>query len=230
MATTRTPKKTTPSQRDAAKKTTPARKTATAKKTTARKPAAKKATPPPLPKRHRDFMTDGQGFATVAARIVGIPTLRINDWRDHNDGTVTRALGDGTLHYTVATRTLRWQATCRMGATHTYRIDDPRMAMDARMRAATCNQPHADLTHLKRLTRDELAELGIHTGPTWAKHLPGEPDTETIPVPLPAKPRVLGDQLTRAHSANADTQPLNQQDIAAGLAARDEQPKEHPQP
>jgi hypothetical protein len=44
--------------------------------------------------------------------------------------------------------------------------------------------------------------------------------------------RALGDALTRARSATAETQPLSAQDIAEGLAARadNDTAKEHPQP
>ncbi|MFF8910572.1 hypothetical protein [Streptomyces olivaceoviridis] len=234
MATTRTAKKTTPTQRDTAKKT-PARRSP-AKKTPTRRPAAK-TTVPALPKRPRDFMTDGQGFAIVAARMVGITTHRIRDWRDHHNGTITRPLRDGSLlHYDVPTRTLTWQATCPMGATHVYRLHTPSAAAAARIHADRCTETHATFTHIPRLTEDELTELGIHTGPTLAKQLPGEPPTESIPVPIPARPRVLADQLTRARSANADTQPLSRADIDAdidaGLTARADQetPKEHPEP
>jgi hypothetical protein len=118
-----------------------------------------------------------------------------------------------------------------MGATHIYRLDTPSTAAAARVHADRCTETHASLTHIPRLTRDELTELGIHTGPTWARQLPGEdPITETIPVPIPARPRVLGDQLTRARSAAADTQPLPIADIHAGLTARadTEAPKDHP--
>jgi hypothetical protein len=228
MATTRTAKKTAQAQRDNEKTTAPARKSP-AKKTPARKPAAKKT----LPTRSRDWMTDAQGFAVLAARIVGINTPRIQDWTDHHDGTVTRALNDGTLHYTVTTRTLRWQATCRMGAVHTYLIADPSSAAAARVRAETCTQLHADLTSIEPLTTDELKKLGVHTGTTLASRLPGEdPITETIPVPLLVKPRALGDALTRATSTTADTQPLSHTEIAAGLTARadNDQPMEHPEP
>ncbi|MFG2359443.1 hypothetical protein [Streptomyces sp. NPDC048521] len=194
-----------------AKKTTPARKNP-AKKTPTRRPAAKKTTPP-LPKRPRDFMTDGQGYAIVSARMVGITTPHIRDWRDHRDGQITRPLTDDNgarslLHYDLPTRTLTWQATCPMGATHIYRLDTPSTAAAARVHADRCTETHASLTHIPRLTRDELTELGIHTGPTLAKQLPGEPTTESIPVPIPTRPRALGDALTRAHTAAADTQPI----------------------
>ncbi|MGW2740547.1 hypothetical protein ACWC4D_40940 [Streptomyces sp. NPDC001288] len=234
----RTAKKTTPAQRDAAKKTAktaPARK-APAKRTTTRKPPAKK-TAAPLPRRERLFMTDIQAYATLASRIAGIPTHRIRDWRDHRNGTATRPLTDGShLHYTLETRTLTWQAICPMGATHIYTLDRPSTAASARLHADRCTETHATLTHIPRLTPDEWAALGIQTGPTWARpDLPGEdPITDTIPVPLPDRhPRALGDTLTHATSATAETQPLSTKDIADVLAARTadtEQPKEHPEP
>lgn len=51
------------------------------------------------------------------------------------------------------------------------------------------------------------------------------------PQPNPAE-RALGDALTRARSAVADTQPLTLADITAGLQARadHDQPKGHPEP
>ena len=230
MATTRSTKKATSSQRDTTKPAAPTPRKTAAKKPSPRKRNAKKT----LPTRPAEWMTDGQGYAIVAARLVGIDTPRIQDWTDHRDGTVTRALRDGTLHYNTRTRTLRWQAVCRMGAFHTYRLDDPGMAMDARMRAATCSQPHADLTHIRPLGDDELTELGVHTGTTLAEQPAGEEAiTETIPAPVPdRRRRALGDDLTRSRAAAADTQPLSRTEIEAGLAARADHdtPKEHPEP
>ncbi|AKZ60770.1 hypothetical protein SAM23877_p061 (plasmid) [Streptomyces ambofaciens ATCC 23877] len=58
--------------------------------------------------------------------------------------------------------------------------------------------------------------------------------TDTAPTPAAPNPavRALGDALTRARSAAADTQPLSHAEIAAVLTARadQDQPKEHPQP
>lgn len=212
----------------------PARKTSSskpaAKKTAARKTAAKKApakkTAAPLPVRTKPWMTDAQGYATLAARIVGINTPNIQEWRQHRDDTVTRQLDDGsTLHYTLATRTLTWQAICPMGAVHEYRLTSPSVACAARVHADRCTKPHADLTHIPALTAAELAELGLVESrniPKWVKCGEPEPEvTETLPVTLPAQPRVLADQLTRARTATADTQPI------PVLPA--EQPKEHPE-
>jgi hypothetical protein len=233
---TRTAKATSPAPATPAKKT--AAKRAPAKKA-ARVPSktttAQKATPSglslvkatkTLPTRNKPFMTDVQGYATLAARIAGILTPRITAWTDHGDGTATRPLKDGTLHYTQKTRTLTWQATCLMGAVHTYRLDSPSTAAAARVQAATCQQLHADLTTIPKLTPNELEDLGLLQTPTWARpDLLGDAITETIPVP--------DEPVTRATASAADTQPISRADIAAGLAARTadtENAKEHPQP
>ena len=229
----------TRAQKTAAKKTTPAKKTTAARAPRTRKTAAAKKTAPPSlalvktqpapdkPTRARDFVTDAQIYATHHARIAGIPIHRIRDWTDHRDGTATRALKDGTLHYTHETRTLTWQATCRMGAVHTYIINDPANAAAARMKAATCAELHDDLAEAgKPLTAAERAAMGYIQTPTWAnKDVIGEEPTVSIPVDE--------EPVAQAIASAADTQPLSRDDIAAGLAARaadQETPKEHPQP
>ncbi|MEU5322927.1 hypothetical protein AB0G67_40185 [Streptomyces sp. NPDC021056] len=195
---------------------------------------------PGRPRRKKPFMTDTQGFATLAARIVGIPTANIRDWKDHRDDTCTRTLRDGsTLHYNLDTRTLTWQAVCRMGAIHEYPLNSPSAACVARLHADRCEELHADLTKIPALTRDELEDLGIHTGPTWARpDVLGEDITDTIHVPLPTPEpeptqRALGDTLTHSTNATDETHPMSLTDIAEGLAARtasaDTEPaKEHP--
>ncbi|MFB7738270.1 hypothetical protein ACFC08_28555 [Streptomyces sp. NPDC056112] len=223
--------------RKAAKKTTtarPARKTP-AKKTAPRLSLVKPT--PTQPKRPRPFMTDIQGFATLAARIAGITTPNIRDWRDHRDGTTTRRLPDGALlHYRQATRTLTWQGTCPMGAIHEHPITSPSTTTAARVDTIRCTTPHADLSTIPALTADELAGYGLHHSPTTVRPVPGDdPITETIPVALPAsepEPRTLADTLVHSDRSNADTQPLNRDDITAGLTAPadTEKPKEHPQP
>ncbi|GGS96718.1 hypothetical protein [Streptomyces violaceus] len=223
----------------------PAKKTAAARKTTAaasrparKRPASKPADDAPklslvkprkprkpLPVREPNWMTDIQGHATLAARIAGITTPYIRQWIDHHDGTGTRRLLDGTLHYNHTTRTLSWQATCLMGAVHTYPIPTPGAAAAARVLAARCTQLHADLSVTPPLTADELEALGLLTTPTWARpDLLGEEPTQSIPVPDTA--------LTRAKASAADTQSMSTRAIADGLAARadNDQPKEHPQP
>ena len=245
--------------RTAAKKTAeaapaPAKKAATARKTTAvasRRPASKRtprkttAGAPKLslvkprrelPVRDLPFMTDTQGYATLAARMVGILTIRIRDWRDHRNGTCTRQLRDGsTLHYNLKTRTLTWQAVCRMGATHQYHLDSPSMACAARLHADACTELHADLSTIPRLTADELEALGLLQTPTWAQKVPGDDpitDTKVIHDPeIKRTPRALADTLAHATGATDETHPMSLDAIAEGLAARAadaEQPKEHP--
>jgi hypothetical protein len=223
-------RKTTPAQRDTAKKTAAAKKTTPR---TPRKTAAKKTQPrlslvkptPALPPRPRDFITDAQIYATHAAKAAGIPVHRIREWTDHQDGTATRILTDGFLHYTHNTRTLTWRATCRMGALHTYVLDSPSTAAAARVQAATCEELHADLSTVPPLTADELEAEGLLQTPTWARpdDLAGE-ITATIPVPA--------DPVIRATASAADTQPMSTQAIADHIAKQlaDQQPKEHPQP
>jgi hypothetical protein len=221
-----------PAKKTTARKTTPAKRTA--RKTPTAPPVSLVKPRKPLPTRPHPFMTDIQGYATLAARIASIYTPRITAWIDHRDGTATRPLQDGTLHYRHNPRALTWQATCRMGAVHTYRIDSPSTAGAARVQAATCRELHHDLSTVQRLTADELEALGILQAPTWAlPALPGEPATESIPVPLrDRQPRALADHLARSDSSTTDTQPLPAEQIAAGLTARadNDQLKEHPQP
>ncbi|MGW2520522.1 hypothetical protein ACWC09_26605 [Streptomyces sp. NPDC001617] len=250
-ARTRTAKKTA----DTAPAPAVARKTA-AKKTTAaasrppRKRTPRKQTPGApklslvkprreLPTREKPFMTDPQGFATCAALMAGITTENIRDWRDHRDNTCTRPLRDGsTLHYDLNTRTLTWQAVCRMGAVHQYVLASHSMACAARLHAAGCNQLHADLSTIPKLTADELEALGLLQTPTWARpDLIGDDFTDTKVVPLPDRdPRALADTLAHSSNATDETQPMSKDAIAEGLAARAEQPadtdqtREHPQP
>ncbi|MCI3279169.1 hypothetical protein [Streptomyces cylindrosporus] len=250
-ARTRTAKKTTAEAAPA-----PVKKAAAARKTTAaasRRPASKrtprKAAPGApklslvkprreLPVRDLPFMTDTQGYATFAARLVNIYTANIRDWRDHRDGTCTRRLRDGsTLHYNLTTRTLTWQAVCRMGATHQYELGSPSMACAARLHADACSELHADLSTVKPLTPDELEALGLLQTPTWARpdNLGGD-ITQTIPVPLPEqRERALADTLAHSSNATDETHPMSLDAIAEGLAQRaaaadGEEPKEHPEP
>ncbi|MEU5043223.1 hypothetical protein [Streptomyces griseorubiginosus] len=242
--------------RTTTKKTTTNAPAPAAKKTTAKRTPAKPRTPrartrkatspalslvksrPDLPTRDLPFMTDAQGYATLAALIVGITTPNIRDWRDHRNNTCTRKLRDGSLlHYNLDTRTLTWQAVCRMGATHQYELDSRSMACAARVHADACKTLHADLSTVPPLTADELADLGLLHTPTWAQKVPGdEPITETIPVPLPTpapEPRALGDELTHSANGVADTQPMSTSAIAAHIASQladADVPKEHPQP
>lgn len=232
---TRIAKKTAeaPAKKTTAKRTTtaaaarPARKRAPRKNTAGAPKLSLVKTRAELPVRDKPFMTDVQGYATLAARMVGIPTFRIRDWRDHRDGTATRKLRDGsTLHYDLNTRTLTWQAVCRMGATHQYQLTSHSMACAARLHADGCTQLHADLTKVPALTPDELEALGLLQTPTWARpDLLGDDITETIPVRLDGqRERALGDELTRSDAGVDETQPI------PTLNSDTETPKEHPQP
>lgn len=220
------------SRKTTAKKTTtarPARKTPT-KKATAPRLSLVKPTPT-LPKRPQDFMTDAQGFATLAARIAGITTERIADWRDHHDGTTTRRLPDGALlHYQQATRTLTWQGVCPMGAIHEHPITSPSTTTAARVNTIRCTTPHADLSTIPALTAEELAGYGILHTPTTVRPVPGDdPITETIPIPLPTaepEPRTLADTLVHSDRSNADTQPIP----TLTAPADNDQMKEHTEP
>ncbi|WP_031182981.1 hypothetical protein [Streptomyces seoulensis] len=232
--TASTAKKTTSSAQPAkktAKKATPA-KTAAARKTTAAKktpaPRLSLVNPPTtnLPTRHTPWMTDLQGYATLAARIAGIHTPHIRDWHDHRNGTTTRRLPDNAvLHYTLNTRTLTWQGHCPMGALHQYEIANPSDTTAARVQTATCTTPHTDLSHIQGLSPIEWQEVGIDPAVTLTRPLPGAPDTRSITIPLPTRPRALGDQLTHSAAGTDDTQP-----IPAIHPATDDAPKEHPQP
>lgn len=238
-------RKTTPAAKKTTSKTT-AKKTTTRPRTTRNTPTQKTAPAPRLslvkppttsglPRRINDYVTDAQIYAHHTARLAGLPTHRIREWADQRNGAAIRRLTDGSyLHYQHDTRTLTWLARCPMGAPHAYRLTTPASAAAARVHAARCQTPHADFTHIQPLTRDELEALGIHTGPTWARpDLLDETPTETIPVPLPdRKPRALADTLAHTSADTTDTQPLPQQEIAAGLATRadNDTVKEHPQP
>lgn len=236
MARTSSPSKATtaPAKKTAAKKTTSGSR---APRKTAAKTAAKKTSPPRLslvkdpsaqiPVRRSPFMTDVQGYATLAARLAGITTPSIRDWRDHRNQTATRPLHDGsTLHYNLTERALTWQASCPMGAVHIYTLTSPSTAAAARVHADRCTETHADFTHIPRLTPDELEALGLLQTPTWARpDIIGDDFTATKVVPVPVKDRALGDELTHATSATDETQPMNTRAIAAHIA---ETAKEHP--
>lgn len=225
------PAKKTPAKKTSAKRTT----TTASGRPSRRRPSRKAAAPAPtlspvkarkpLPVRDREFVTDAQIYATHAAKRAGIPVHRIREWTDHQDGTATRLLADGYLHYTHATRTLTWQATCRMGALHTYTLDSPSTAAAARVQAANCEELHADLSTVPPLTANELEELGLLQTPTWARpDLIGDDFTDTKVI--------AAEPITRATASAADTQPLSHQEIAEGIAARaaNDTAKEHPQP
>ncbi|MFB8182555.1 hypothetical protein ACFC8N_42530 [Streptomyces sp. NPDC055966] len=216
MATTRTAKKTTPPQRDAAaKKTAPAPGKAPAKKTAARKPAAKKALSvkpeqvnrqtavdlrKPLPVRRRVFVgpmgaTEQAAIrAALAAAKAQLP-VPVRSW----EGPIAR-LADGTvLTHSPAHATTDQQPTfhaairCPHGAVHVRTIHTARELDHARALTAQCKQ-----------RTDKAPELA---------------------APNPAV-RALGDALTHATSATDDTQPIP----VLPARADDEEAKEHPEP
>lgn len=102
----------------------------------------------------------------------------------------------------------------------------------------TWNGPTAHLTDGTVITHTPAHAYTIHTAQELhrARQITAlcnqTTDTApTTPQPNPAV-RALGDALTRAKTAAADTQPLTLADITNGLEARAdaEVPKEHPQP
>ncbi|MFD8777470.1 hypothetical protein [Streptomyces sp. NPDC059916] len=144
--------------------TAPAKK-ATAKKTPARQASRRQA--PAAPARERvqvslrkpapkisltkraalptqPWMTDTQGWATLAARIAGLDTPHITDWIDHGDNTASRHFADGTaLTYQHDTHTLAWTAPCPQGEHHAYRLAAPGDLQAAVTRHDQCTQRHA---------------------------------------------------------------------------------------
>ncbi|MFI8792622.1 hypothetical protein [Streptomyces sp. NPDC055105] len=149
-ATKATQAKTAPAKKAVAERTPARRKTpaAPARKRTAkvslRKPApkislTKKQTLPTQP-----WMTDTQGWATLAARIAGLDTPHITDWIDHGDNTASRHLADGTaLTYQHDTHTLTWTAPCPQGEYHAYALAAPGDLQAAVTRHDQCAERHA---------------------------------------------------------------------------------------
>lgn len=210
---------------NSARKTTPAKKTAAktpAKKATspARKPAAKKALPKtapvnkgtvvdvrrPLPVRRKVFVGP-MGVTEQAAIRAALASAAARLPVPVSAWTGPRAeLADGT----VLTHTPP-HATTDQQPTFIATIRCPHGAV------------HAHIIH----TAQELHRARILT-------IQCEQRTDKAPggpTPNPSV-RALGDGLTRAKTATAETQPLTEAEIAAGLAARadNDQPKEHPQP
>ncbi|MFF7476605.1 hypothetical protein [Streptomyces sp. NPDC008092] len=201
---------------------TTAKKTATAaKKTTpARKPAAKKALPntppvntdtvvnvrPPVLVRRKVFVgpmgvTEQAAIRAALAAAKAALRVPVSAWH----GPVAHLADDTVLTHTPAHATT--------DQTPTFRA------------AIAC--PHGAI-HLYTIhTAQELHRARLLTAQCDGCTIP-TPDTETSPKPAV---RALGDALTRARSATAETQPMSRDDIAAGLAARaTDQAKEHPQP
>lgn len=213
-----------------ARKTTPAKKTAakTATKKTASpasKPAAKKALPKTAPV-NTDTVVDFRLPLPVRRRVFVGPTLTVHEQATARailasakaqlpisawlwDGPIAR-LKDGTL----LTHTTPHAYTHE---SHTFQA------------AIRC--PHGAVHAFTIRTAQELhrARLLASQCDQRTDKAPGDP------TPNPSV-RALGDGLTRAKTATAETQPLFQDEIDAGLTARAAQAadseiaKEHPQP
>ncbi|GAA3154238.1 hypothetical protein ACFQ0X_44005 [Streptomyces rectiviolaceus] len=170
--------------------------------TLTKNPAPTKAALPTRP-----WMTDAQGYATLAALLADITTPHLSAWTDIGNDNATRPHTDGTLTYQHATHTLTWTATCPQGTHHNYPITAPGDLKAARTHLAWCQDRHTPTSPVR-----SLADAFGH-------------DTD----------RTLADSLTRSDSGTTDTQPLTAAAIRAGLEARTQeadtdQPKEHPEP
>ncbi|MFC9497693.1 hypothetical protein [Streptomyces sp. NPDC056982] len=115
-------------------------------KVSLRKPAARPkislAKKPTLPT--QPWMTDTQGWATLAARIAGLDTPHITDWIDHGDNTASRHFADGTaLTYQHDTHALAWTAPCPQGEHHAYALAAPGDLQAAVTRHDQCTERHA---------------------------------------------------------------------------------------
>jgi hypothetical protein len=124
----------------------------------------------------------------------------------------TANLTDGTLliHNPGDDRTFTAHIACRHGAVHGWPITTHQDLREARALTHACERRHATNT---------TGDNGIEYDWTKAVQHGIQPTTR------------LGEGLKTAKKATADTQSLNTDDIAAGLAARaidTEQPKEHP--
>lgn len=201
---------------------TTAKKTATAAKKTApaRKPAAKKALPkaapvntdtvvdvrPPLPVRRRVFVgpmgvTEQAAIRAALAAAKAALFVPVSAWH----GPVAHLADDTTLTHTPAHATT--------DQTPTFRA------------AIAC--PHGSIHPYTIHTAQELQRARLLTAQCAGCIKPDPADEPHQKTPV----RALGDALTRARSATAETQPMSRDDIAAGLAQRaDDQAKEHPQP
>lgn len=156
----------------------------------------------------KSWMTDAQGYATLAALLADIPTPHLHAWTDIGDDNAVRTHRGGTLAYHHNTHTLTWAAPCPQGTHHTYPLAAPGDLKAAATHLAWCTDRHTPTNPVR-----SLAQAFGH-------------DTD----------RTLADTLTKSSNGTADTTELPAAQIAAGLAARtaapadDHQPKEHPQP
>lgn len=187
--------------------------TTTAARTKTTPAAVKKATAWP------EFITHKMINAHYQARLHGLPTRNIRDWRE-------LPAGIAALHFPSGAR-----------LDHTPEQDAPFHALTpcphGHIHRHPCRTP-GDLTQAQQTAKDctEHAEPGrsgtqVNIAITRV--------TSSAPVPAPSVtsiPRPLGDQLTHSTTDTTDTQPLSAQEIADTLTARadHEQPKGHPEP
>ncbi|CAL9668434.1 hypothetical protein SUDANB145_07284 (plasmid) [Streptomyces sp. enrichment culture] len=161
----------------------------------------------PLPIRRRNpvgpytaaQLTEARAVLASATAALPIPHLL---WLTQIDGRAAARLTDGTLlihrgpghrpHFTAYIR-------CPGGAAHHHTITTAQDLRDARADTALCTRQHA--------TTDQ------HHAITDGVRPPADPEPST-------RVSRLADALTLARHAAQETQPLNRDDITAGLTAR----------
>ncbi|WP_309031330.1 hypothetical protein [Streptomyces alfalfae] len=157
-------------------------------------------------------LTEARAVLASATAQLPVPHLL---WLTQIDGRAAARLADGTLlihrgpghrpHFTALVR-------CPHGALHHHTITTAQQLREARADTALCTRQHGTDSQ--------------HQALTGRIQPPADP--------APSRVSRLGDALTTARLAAADTQPLSHDDIRAGLAARtaadQETAKEHPQP
>jgi hypothetical protein len=216
MATrTNNARKTTPAKKTAAK--TPAKKTASP----ARKPAAKKALPKATPV-NTDTVVDFRRPLPVRRKVFVGP-MGVTE-----QAAIRAALASAAARLPVPVSA--WTGPRAELPDGTVLTHTPPHATTDRQPTfiATIRCPHGAVHAHTIHTAQELHRARILTIQCDQRtdKVPGDP------TPNPSV-RALGDGLTRAKTATAETQPLNQTEITAGLEARaadTETAKEHPQP
>lgn len=134
-------------------------------------------------------------------------------------------LADGTLliHNPGPDRVFTAHVACPHGAIHGWPINSHTDLREARAVTRACGRPH---------TAPTADPDDIHIEHDWDKAI----TRGVLPTARPKPPAVqsLREGVRRAEATKADTQPLDLNDIAEGLAERaaadHDQPKEHPQP
>lgn len=214
-ARTNSARKTTPAKKTAAK--TPVKKTASP----ARKPAAKKALPKTAPV-NTDTVVDFRRPLPVRRKVFVGP-MGVTE-----QAAIRAALAAAAARLPVPVSA--WTGPRAELADGTVLTHTPPHATTDRQPTfvATIRCPHGAVHAHTIHTAQELHRARILTV-QCDQRTDTAPET---PAPNPSV-RALGDGLTRAKTATAETEPLNQAEIAAGLAARaadTETPKEHPEP